>query len=102
MSAGFWIELQKKRNFKERGQTMERKEMIDAIEQYGQYLIEFAKNERNAPEKKDERDLKALIEKSLKPVFSMKFDSPYLEALRDTAEWNQIMRTANAIKIARE
>ena len=63
---------------------MERKEMIDAIEQYGQ------------------RDLKNIIEKSIKPVFSIKFDSPYLEALRDTAEWNQIMRTANAIKIVRK
>ncbi len=87
---------------KEGGIKMERKDMIDAIEQYGQYLIEFAKNERNAPEKKNERDLKNIIEKTIKPVFSIKFDSPYLEALRDTAEWNQIMRTANAIKIARE
>lgn len=81
---------------------MERKEMIDAIEQYGQYLIEFAKNERNTPEKRDERDLKTIIEKSIKPVFSINFDSPYLEALKDTAEWNQIMRIATAIKIVRE
>ena len=69
---------------------MEKKEFLDAIENFGESLAEYAKKSKNDLDSVEENDLHELSEKVMKPILLIDFKSQYLEVLRKNMQWEKI------------
>jgi len=69
---------------------MEKKEFLDAIEEFGQSLSDYAQKAKEDLRSVEETDLNELSEKVIKPILLIDFKSPHLQALRKNVEWEKI------------
>lgn len=70
---------------------MDKIEILDAIENFGKSLVEYARIAKEDLNSAEDTDLKKISDQVIKPALGIKFKSQYLEAQKQNNQWERIV-----------